>query len=121
MNTVTTASIMKTSEFIRNAVDAHLSADGIDHPVQEQDSFICIALLHYKHSLGVYAGQCEAYDKARPMIEQELQEYQKLHSSTTHYHTIGNILKWEWEGEELQAFRFMYAEMLACYFESIGD
>lgn len=121
MNTPNYIADMKTSEFIRNAVDTHLSPDGKDYPERKQDMFICIALLHYKHSLGIHAGQCEAYDKAHILIQQELLEYQEMCRSSMQYTTIGNILGGQWDGEDLQAFRYMYAEMLACYFESLGD
>lgn len=114
-------STMKTSEFIRNTVDAHLSTDGVDRIDYQVDAFICIALLHYKHSIGCYSAFCRPYDKAKEIIEQELLEYQQQRSALIAYTTIGNVLEHELTGEELQAFRFMYAEMLACYFESIGD
>lgn len=114
-------STMKTSEFIRNAVDAHLSTDGIDKIDPQVDAFICIALLYYKHSIGCYSAICRPYDKAKEIIEQELLEYQQQRRATITYTTIGSILERELSGEELQAFRFMYAELLAYYFESIGD
>ena len=120
MNTVDLTT-MKTSEFIRNAVDAHLSTDGVDKIDHQVDAFICNALRHYKHSIDIYAASPKAYENAKEIIEQELLEYQQQRRATITCTTIGNVLEHELSGEELQAFRFMYAEMLAYYFDSIGD
>lgn len=116
--TVNTASTMKTSELIRNAVDAHLW-NGVDDrcAVVGSAPYLCCALSTYSD------GSLQAR-MVVALIEEELAQYRKENPTALpddRNLPIGATLNWQWTGEDLQAFRFMYAEMLACYFESIGD
>ena len=112
---------MKTSELIRAAVDTHLWDGIIDRDSLESDGgkipYLCCVL-------STYSGDNPQAQVVATMIQEELEQYRKENPSGVcddRRWPIGSTLNWQWVGAELQAFRFMYAEMLACYFESIGD
>lgn len=114
---------MKTSAFIRKAVDSYLLYTAEDRLIGHRETFLCACLQAQADKMGTLEAH-ECSKKAKAIIFTELEAAYRVrypYQAPTTVHTIGIALGHAIRNEELQCFRFMYAEMLACYFESIDD
>lgn len=110
--TETEEAAMKTSEFIRNAVDQYLS------PEYGTDIYqLCVVI-------NTYERDCDSGDaadcgfKARAAIKEQLSNQLTMSSA---YALVFPAEEYENYRQDAQAIRFMYADFLAHYFESEGD
>ena len=114
---------MKTSEFIRNAVDAHLASDRDMERSYYASRFLCMALAFYNNEAkGEYTKQLKA---ASEVIALEIAEYAcqyMVPDPGRITYTIAQISGVDlYDYESIQALRFLFAENIAHYFESLGD
>jgi hypothetical protein len=108
---------MKTSEFIRQAVDAFLSPLSAMEYDDIKSIFICICLDRYQIGNDLPASQADSVEK---LI---LKDIEALGYSGRSLYS-GAAQKWANERidqDEFQQVRFMYAEFLALEFEDMGD
>ena len=97
---------MKTSEFIRKAVDANLTTNAIMKGSRTR--FLCNALEFYMQDND---NRLEAqFQAVQALIAEGLYGHGTV-TGTCHGLTV----------EEIQGIRFMYAEFLALYFEDEND
>jgi hypothetical protein len=107
---------MKTSEFIRAAVNQYLSPKLRKEFNATATKYLCVAFDRFDspdNSMNTSA-------KLKRIIEEDLA---RLGSGGTFYSAA--IVNCGWrefeDNDEFQQLRFMYAEFLALYFEDLGD
>lgn len=106
---------MKTSEFIRKAVDKYLVADFTEWPLTSKASMGlcgCFSRLEYDIS------GCMKSDRLGKLA-QEIEAYRILENASV-YFLWSDFLDPE-EFNRHQQVRFMFAEFLALQFEDLGD
>lgn len=120
---------MKTSEFIRQAVDTYLAhGDELDThsyviPI-DKEKFLCSCLDHMRIGR---SGVTEAHGKAIHLISDIIADTataEGLYLGSTLFGVGQNLGYWLMTSEakyELQEIRFMLAEFMALYFEDQGD
>lgn len=116
---------MKTSEFIRHAVDAYLSDKHLElgmMPTRPNDTmYLCLAFNNARLEFG--KKQEDQLRKAEQFIANILKDNGCVLDSS--FYVVGSKAGyWKSRGEcskELQEIRFMLAEFMAHYFEDQGD
>lgn len=120
---------MKTSEFIRQAVDTYLAhGDDLDKygyiAVIDKEKFLCSCMDNKRIGLITLS---EAHGKAIQLINDIIADAATeggLYPSSTLSGVGQNLGYWRKVSEskyELQEIRFMLAEFMALYFEDQGD
>lgn len=118
---------MKTSEFIRAAVDTCLyhNASEYKYSVGEPVSpYLCVAFVNY-NAINNYK-YTEQRDKVRDVIDELLTSmsfnYSNIFSAACDAGIISDMEQFELEKSgDSQQIRFMLAEFIALSFEDIGD
>jgi hypothetical protein len=123
---------MKASALIRLAIDQFLATnDGSYDDIIRADRgeitpYICCALDRATKASGLSVGH-DSNVWAQEVIAEELNQYGTV-GATTVYVALTRLCRQQGDDDilypdtqELQEFRFMYADFLAHYFESIGN
>lgn len=120
---------MKTSEFIRQAVDTYLAhGDDIDMhgyaTTIDKEKFLCYCMDSMRSG---QTALTEAHRKAVQLINDIIDDTdteEGLYQISTFFGVGQNLGYWKWLSDsryELQEIRFMLAEFMALYFEDQGD
>lgn len=103
---------MKTSEFIRAAVDNWLAANFGDYTIENKSRGLCRCFEKEYGNVGPDPYYWRDHPDLVECINDELRESSPW---------LFQITYDEKEFAEQQAMRFMFAEFLALYFEDMGD
>lgn len=118
---------MKTSEFIRAAVDTCLHPNASEYKYSDEGTispYLCIALAHY-NAINRYKYE-EQRNKVRAVIDELVTSMSSMYSNifmaaeSSGFISTRKLNKMEASGET-QQIRFMLAEFMALYFEDQGD